>query len=155
MAWGTIKRSLYRSNRPGMLARLLNRGFAALHASRRAPEHWVTLQVTGRRSGRPISFPLVMVSRDGERYLVSMLGREAAWVRNVAAAGGRAVLIHGRAQAVRLEPLAVERRAPVLKAYLQVAPGARPHVPVEKDAPVEAFEAIADAFPVFRVIATG
>jgi hypothetical protein len=140
MAWGTIKRSLYRSNRPGMLARLLNRGFAALHASRRAPEHWVTLQVTGRRSGRPISFPL---------------GREAAWVRNVAAAGGRAVLIHGRAQAVRLEPLAVERRAPVLKAYLQVAPGARPHVPVEKDAPVEAFEAIADAFPVFRVIATG
>lgn len=150
--WAALKRRMYRGDRPGPLARLLNRGFAALHASRLAPAHWVTLEVTGRRSGRPISFPLVMVSREGERYLVSMLGREAAWVRNVAAAGGRALLIHGRREPVRLEELAVEKRAPVLKRYLQLAPGARPHVPVDKDAPLAEFEAVAPQVPVFRVI---
>jgi hypothetical protein len=152
MDWGAAKRWLYRGNRPGALARLLNRGFAALHASRRAPEHWVTLEVIGRRSGRPISFPLVMLIQGGERYLVSMLGTEAAWVRNAAAAGNRAVLIHGSRERVRLEEVATARRAPLLKAYLRLAPGARPHVPVDKDAPLDAFGAIAAEFPVFRVI---
>jgi hypothetical protein len=38
-----------------------------------------------------------------------------------------------------------------LKAYLQRAPGARPHVPVSKDAPLADFEQIAPAYPVFRV----
>jgi deazaflavin-dependent oxidoreductase (nitroreductase family) len=152
LAWGEAKRWLYRGNRPGAFVRLVNRGFAALHASRYAPEHWVTLQVSGRRSGRPISFPVVVADHGGQRYLVSMLGPDAAWVRNVAAAGGRAALIHGRSEPVRLEELAVEKRAPVLKAYLQVAPGARPHMPVSKDAPIEAFEAVADRFPVFRVL---
>jgi hypothetical protein len=41
----------------------------------------------------------------------------------------------------------------VLKAYLQSAPGARPHISVDKDAPLEEFEAIAEQIPVFRVLA--
>jgi len=41
-----------------------------------------------------------------------------------------------------------------LKAYLQRAPGARPHVPVSKDAPLAEFEQVAMAFPVFRVVST-
>jgi hypothetical protein len=134
------------------LARILNRGFAAVHASGLAPDHWVTLEVVGRRSGRTISFPLVMAVLDGERYLVSMLGAEAAWVRNVRAAGGRAVLRHGRTEQVLLEELAIEERAPVLKTYLQRAPGARPHLPIDKDAPLAEFQTIAGEFPVFRVV---
>jgi hypothetical protein len=43
-------------------------------------------------------------------------------------------------------------RGPVLKAHLLRAPGARPHIPVDKDAPIEEFEAIAAQFPVFRVL---
>jgi hypothetical protein len=92
---------------------------------------------------------------DGERYIVSMLGREVAWVRNVEAAAGRAVLRHGRIEQVRLEELPSEKRAPVLKAYLQRAPGARPHVAVDKDAPLDEFEAIAPQIPVFRVLPAG
>jgi hypothetical protein len=84
-----------------------------------------------------------------------MLGKDVAWVRNVRAAGGHAVLRHGLAEQVRLEELAVERRAPVLKAYLQIAPGARPHVPVDKDASLEEFRAVAGRFPVFRVLPAG
>jgi hypothetical protein len=126
-----------------------------VHASGIAPDYLVTLDVAGRRSGRTVSLPLVMVVLDRERYLVSMLGEDAAWVRNVKAAAGRAVLRHGRSEHVRLEELAIEKRAPVLKAYLQRAPGGRPHIPVDKDAPLEAFGAIAARVPVFRVLSAG
>src|SRR5262245_11567449 len=131
--WQQLKRWLYWGGRPGPLARLLNRGWGTLHARGIAPDYLVTLEVGGRRSGRTISLPLVMVAVEGERYLVSMLGNDVAWVRNVRAAAGRAVLRHGRTEHVRLEELAVEQRAPVLKAYLRRAPGARPHLPIDKD----------------------
>ncbi|HEY7141414.1 MAG TPA: nitroreductase/quinone reductase family protein [Methylomirabilota bacterium] len=150
--WQRFKRWLYRGQRPHALARLLNRASAAVHASGVAPDWLVTLDVVGRRSGRTISLPLVIVPLDGARYLVSMLGKDAAWVRNVHAAGGRAVLRHGRTEPVRLEELPVEERAPVLKAYLQRAPGARPHIAVDKDALLEEFRGIAAGIPVFRVL---
>ena len=151
MAWSLFKRWLYRGGRPNLFARLQNRGWAWVHALGVAPNLLVTLEVTGRRSGRTISFPLAMVVLDGERYLVSMLGANAQWVKNVHAAGGRARLRHGRTEQVRLEELAVDKRAPVLKAYLQRAPGARPHIPVDKDAPLAEFQAVAGESPVFRV----
>ena len=151
MAHGRFKRWLYRGNRPHWLARTLNRAWAVLHARGIAPGWLVTLEVPGRKSGRTISFPLVMASIDGERYLVSMLGADAAWVANVRANAGNALLRHGTEERVRLEEIAVAERAPVLKEYLRRAPGARPHVPVSEDAPIEAFEAIAGDFPVFRV----
>ena len=134
-----------------MLARVLNRGWAVVHSLGIAPNYLVTLEVVGRRSGRVISFPLAMVPLYGERYLVSMLGTEAAWVRNLRAANGHATLRHGRTEQVCLEEVPVEQRARVLKAYLRLAPGARPHIPVDKNAPLEAFESIAEQIPVFRV----
>lgn len=88
---------------------------------------------------------------DGERYLVAMLGEGTGWVRNVRAAGGEAVLRHGRREEVRLDEVVVEHRAPVLRAYLERAPNARVHVPVPADAPLEEFERVAARFPVFRV----
>jgi hypothetical protein len=96
-----------------------------------------------------------MIVLNGERFLVSMLGKDAQWVRNVEAGGGRAVLRHGRVETVRLEELEVEKRAPVLKAYLERASGARPHIPIDKDAPLAEFEKIAASFPVFRVVPAG
>ena len=155
MTWRRFKGWLYRGQRPNAFARALNRGWATLHALGIAPNYLVTLQVVGRRSGRPISFPLVMAVLDGERYLVSMLGADVAWVRNLQAAGGQALLRHGRSERVRLEGVAPDQRAPVLKAYLKRAPGARPHIPVDKDAPLHEFEAIAATIPVFRVVAAG
>jgi hypothetical protein len=58
----------------------------------------------------------------------------------------------GRHEAIRLEEIPAEQRAPILQVYLQHAPGARPHIPVNKDAPLSDFERIAPAYPVFRVI---
>ena len=80
-----------------------------------------------------------------------MLGDNSQWVRNVRASGGKAVLRSGGREEVRLVEISASERAPILKAYLQVAPAARPHVPVDVDAPLEEFEKIAAAFPVFRL----
>ena len=148
----SLKSWFYRDGRPNRLARTLDRGTAALYALGVAPNYLVTLEVRGRRSGRTIVLPLVMVAVEGERYLVSMLGQNANWVSNVRAAGGNVILRHGRREEVRLEEVAPDRRAPVLKAYLKRAPNARAHLPILKDAPLAEFERVAPQFPVFRVL---
>ena len=155
MARGDFKRWLYRGQRPNRVARLLNRAWAAVGSSGVASNYLVTLEVKGRKSGRTISLPLVMAIMDGQRYLVSMLGENVDWVRNARAAGGRAVLRHGRREEVQLEEVPVGQRAPVLKAHLQRAPGARPHIAIDKDAPLSEFEKITAAVPVFRVVEGG
>ena len=145
------RRRLYAGGRPHGLARLLNRGQAALHAAGIWPKRLATLEVAGRRTGRLISLPVVIADHEGERYLVAMLGEGAAWVANVRAAGGLAVLRHGRREEVRLEEVAAADRAPILRRYLDVAPGARAHFPVDRRAPLSEFEAIAPDHPVFRI----
>jgi hypothetical protein len=150
-----LARWFYRGGRPNWLATLLNGSWARIHALGVAPNYLVTLEVRGRRSGRSIRLPLVMTLVDGERYLISMLGTDVDWVRNAKAANGHVTLEHGRREAVRLEEVDADLRAPVLKAYLKRAPGARPHLPVDKDAPIAEFEKVAAQFPVFRVLTAG
>ena len=146
-----LKKWLYHGGRPNPVAKLLNNFWALLHSLGIARNYLVTLEVVGRKSGKVIRFPLVMLVQGEERYLVSMLGPEANWVRNIRAAGGRASLKHGVTEQVILEEVDVLRRAPIVKAYLQIAPGARGHIPVDKDAPLAAFAEIAPQTPVFRI----
>jgi hypothetical protein len=146
-----LKRWMYRGGHPHTLAKIQNRFWAILHSLGIFPDRFVTLEVVGRKSGKMASFPLAMTIMNGERYLVSMLGEETNWVRNVKATGGKAKLRHGRREQVLLEEVDVRQRALILKAYLQIAPGARPHIPINKDAPVSEFEKIASKYPVFRV----
>jgi hypothetical protein len=143
-------RWLYKRGRPNKFARLQNRASAAVFAAGVWPRRTAALDVRGRASGRAISLPVVIAEHEGERYLVSMLG-EVNWVRNVRAAGGSAVLRHGRREEVRLVEIPAEARAPILRRYLEVAPGGRPHIPVDRHAPLEEFEKIAPAIPVFRI----
>jgi hypothetical protein len=147
----SLKKWLYRGGHPNILAKVINKGWAIIHSSGIYPNYLVTLEVVGRRSGKMISLPLALITMNGERYLVSMLGEEANWVRNVKAAGGRARLRHGRIEEVFLEEVDVRQRAAIIRAYLQIAPGARPHIPVDKDAPITEFEKIAAQYPVFKI----
>lgn len=147
-----LKRWMYRTGRPGRLARAMNRLDAVqFSAGLLSPRRAVTLEVRGRRTGRVISVPVVVTDYEDQKYLVSMLGNDANWVRNVRAAGGHAVLRRGRRQPVLLEDVEAGARAPILRRYLALAPGARPHLPVTRHSPLEAFEAIAELYPVFRV----
>jgi hypothetical protein len=146
-----LKRWMYREGRPNLLAKILNKGWAIIHSLGIFPNWLVTLEVVGRKSGKMTSFPLAMTVMNGERYLVSMLGEETNWVRNIQAAGGKARLRHGISEQVLLQEVDVGQRAPILKAYLQLAPGARPHISISKDAPISEFEKIASKYPVFRI----
>ena len=144
-------RLFYRDGRPNVAGRAIGRLYAAGCGLGLGPAWAVALETTGHRTGRVSSIPIVIGEHEGERYLVSMLGERSPWVRNVRAAGGRAVIRHGRPHTVHLSEVPPDERAPVIKAYLARAMGARPHIPVDPSAPVEAFELIAGAYPVFRI----
>jgi hypothetical protein len=79
------------------------------------------------------------------------LARSANWVRNVRAVGGVVKLRHGGVESVQLVEVPVTQRARVIKRYVQKAPGARPHIPVDRTADLSAFETIAERYPVFRI----
>lgn len=144
-------RLFYRDGRPNAVGRWVGRGYAAILGLGLGPPWAVALETSGHRTRRVSVVPLVIGAHDGEDYLVSMLGERSPWVHNVRAAGGRAVIRHGWRREVRLIEVAPDQRAPIIKAYLARAYGARPHIPVDPAAPLEAFEAIAGRYPVFRI----
>lgn len=144
-------RVFYSGWRPTRLGKLVNRLWAWLSGLGLTPPILLTLQVKGRTSGRLRSNVLVPATYNGQRYLVSMLGDGSEWVRNVRAAGGEAFIKRGRARPVTLVEIPPDERAPILKAYCQVATSGRHHFPVPYAAPLTQFEAIAAHYPVFRV----
>lgn len=114
------------------------------------PRRWVTFEVAGRTSGRPVRLPLGLADLDGRWYLVSMLG-ECNWTKNLRAAGGRAAVIRRGRRPVIATEVPVAQRAPIIKRYLEKVPGGRPHIPVDRRAPEAEFERVAADIPVFRV----
>ena len=148
----SLERWFYPDKRPNRPARLLNGAGARLAAAGFGPKRLVTMEVTGRRSGQKIQVPLVVADYQGQRYVVSMLGEDANWVRNVRAAGGRVLLRHGTSEEALLEEVDPAERAPILRRYLERAPGVRPHIPVDRHAPLEEFERVAPEIPIFRIV---
>lgn len=133
---------------PALLARGLGPGYA------------VVLEVPGRRTGRIRRTSLVQVDHAAGHYLVSLAG-ESEWVRNVRAAGGRAVLGRRHRRAVTLVEVPAAERAPVIQAYLRrPGPGGRT---VDRSAEARLFfgvgpgastveiERVTGYYPVFRI----
>ena len=148
--WMQRRRDLYPGGRPNAEARAIHRRFVTGLQPRLLP-FAVVLQVTGRHSGRPIDVPLATVRYRGHWYLVSMFGEHANWVRNVRATNGHAILTHGRRRPVHLVEVPVADRAPIIKRYLLIAIGARPHVDLTWNAPLADFEHHAHRYPVFGI----
>ncbi len=142
---------LYKGGRPNRVARLANALWSRLAASGRAPEQLHSLEVRGRRSGRVTSVPVVVADYQGEHYLVAMLGEGTNWVANVRKAGGRAILRRGSRDEVRLEEVDPANRGPILRRYLELAPGGRAHIAVDPAAALKEFEKVAADHPVFHV----
>jgi deazaflavin-dependent oxidoreductase (nitroreductase family) len=151
----------YRGGRPTSAGRFINGSWSWLASMAVLPERWpgrpvigpATLEVRGRRSGRPRSNMVTWVEYEGRRYFVSMLGPRSDWLRNLAAAGGRAVSRRGERRPVRLEELPVGERAPIIQAwYRRTWQSTRHHVGLDPRAPIEEFERIASRHPVFRIV---
>jgi hypothetical protein len=114
------------------------------------PNQAATIEVRGRKTGRMISFPIVVVDYQGERYLVAILGDKTNWVRNLRA-DNRAVLQRGRRENVSVVEDFSSNRAAILRRCLEISPGARPFFPITRRAPLVDFERIVNEYPVFRV----
>jgi len=144
-----LLRLFYRDWRPTRLGRWANR--FARWLSDLGVSSGAVLEVRGRTSGEPRSIPVVIATVGEERYLVSMLGSESDWVKNVEAAHGDAVIReHGRHD-VHLVGVPTDERAPIISEYVHVGTSGREHIPVAVDAPLSQFEAIADRYPVYRI----
>ncbi len=112
--------------------------------------HTYLLTVPGRKTGRLYSTPVTLVENGG-RWLVAPYG-ERSWVKNARAAGWVELRRGRHRERVRVEEIAVERRAPVLRAYLRRVPATRDLFELPPNAPVEAFAANAARHPVFLVV---
>jgi deazaflavin-dependent oxidoreductase (nitroreductase family) len=143
-------RDMYVGGRGNATARRFARLWGTVFAWGLFPRRWVTMEVPGRRTGRLGRFPLGMADVDGRWFVVSMLG-ECNWVRNVRAAQGHVVLRHRRARPCMLVEVPVAERGPIIRRYVDKVPGGRPHIPVQRGASLEAFQAIAASYPVFEV----
>lgn len=143
-------RSLYAGGGPNAEAKAIHRRYTAGPLPRLVPIAAV-LEVPGRVSGATIHVPLVIVPYRARWYLVSMLGAQANWVHNVQAAEGKALLLHGRRRPVQLVEVPPHQRAPIIRRYLLLAWGARPHMSVTWHSPLREVAAVAADHPVFRV----
>ncbi|MBK6442185.1 MAG: nitroreductase family deazaflavin-dependent oxidoreductase [Actinomycetales bacterium] len=143
-------RELYRGGRPNERAKSIQRRLMPIARLGLVPFSAV-LEVTGRRSGRPIQLPIVVLTVAGSRYVVSMLGPTVNWVRNVEAADGKAVVMRGRRRYVRLVRVAPGEAAPVLRRYLRIARSGRVHMDLTSTSTDQELAAAADRYPVFRI----
>jgi hypothetical protein len=115
------------------------------------PPILATVQVRDRSDAQLRSVVLVAADYQGHRYLVSMLGDGSEWVQNLRAAGGMAFIKRGQSYSVMLTEIPPLERAPILKAWCQVATSGRQHLPVSHQDPVSVLEAIAGDYPLFRI----
>jgi deazaflavin-dependent oxidoreductase (nitroreductase family) len=147
-----LLRLFYRDWRPTRIGRWITRFTNWLTVLGLSPKTMATLEVRGRTSGRPRSTPVVIATVAGKSYLVSMLGPDSDWVKNVEAAQGAAVLHQGRRRrSVHLVPVPPDERAPILAEYVRVATSGRHHIPVAVGAPLSEFQAVAERYPVYQI----
>jgi deazaflavin-dependent oxidoreductase (nitroreductase family) len=116
-----------------------------------------TLTVVGRKSGKPRTTPISLMSFDGRRYIVGGFPG-ADWVANARAAG-RGTLARGRQKrAVRLTELSQDEARPVLRAFPTEVPTGVTFMKeaglVQTGTPDE-FEALAGRCAVFRIELAG
>jgi deazaflavin-dependent oxidoreductase (nitroreductase family) len=156
------RRAVYRP--PAAWYRRINSSLGVLLTSLGlAPRDAVTLEVRGRRSGKPRRTPVLRTPYRDEDFLVALAG-ESEWVRNVRAAAGRAVIRRRGARPVLLAEVPVEERPEVISEYLRrgversgpkaAAKQARYYFGLNPDPSLDESRAVADRYPVFRVTYT-
>ena len=98
------------------------------------PTRLVMLVAAGRRTGKMVSFPVMVAGYQGERYLVSMLGEGTNWA-DPRARGRRACCAAAAVRSCLLEAVGPGERAAILAATLSARrgqvthPGRRPDRP--------------------------
>ncbi|HEX6551545.1 MAG TPA: nitroreductase family deazaflavin-dependent oxidoreductase [Ktedonobacteraceae bacterium] len=124
---------------------LLRAGFK-LVGPRNYPMYLLT--VRGRKSGQPRTIPIVIIERNGKRYLASPFGI-VDWVRNLRAAG-EAILTRGRrSETVTARELPQGEAALVLQKDVKGGNPFARYFGVTADSSLEEFERAAVSHPLF------
>jgi deazaflavin-dependent oxidoreductase (nitroreductase family) len=132
------------------IRRAVNVVFHALLKAGLVPGSTYLLTTRGRKTGQLHSTPVILVERDGQRWLVAPYGA-VPWVLNARSAG-EVTLSRGRqSETVRIEEADAATSAPILKIYLTHVPVVRPFFDVQPTSSLEAFVAEAPRHPVFRL----
>jgi deazaflavin-dependent oxidoreductase (nitroreductase family) len=136
---------------PSALERIFNRAFGFLVGIGWSFSYNYLLQVRGRKSGNLYSTPVNLLEIGGKQFLVAPRGR-TQWVRNAEAAGEITLKKGSSRQQFRLRPLSGDEKLAVLKAYLdRFQREVQRYFPVPAGSPVEAFAALAEAYPAFEL----
>jgi deazaflavin-dependent oxidoreductase (nitroreductase family) len=137
--------------KPSTVEAWVNRFIGFLVAHGMGPSSMRVLDVRGRKTGRVISTPVNLLEVDGTDYLVAPRGT-THWVRN-ARASGRVSLRRGRDRhTYRLEELPPDDRPKILQSYLKTyVREVQRYFTVKDGSELDAFRAIADKHPVFRL----
>ena len=140
---------------PKGIDRIFNRLFGFIVGLGFGPKHNYLLEVQGRKTGRTYTTPVNVLEVNANKYIVAPRGY-TQWVRNVISSG-EARLVKGRTrERIRLQVIADSQKPAILKAYLDgYKRTVQRYFPVRAGSPVEAFEPIAEQYPVFRVSAVG
>jgi deazaflavin-dependent oxidoreductase (nitroreductase family) len=109
------------------------------------------LSVLGRTSGELRSTPVSLLPYAGHRWLVAGFA-EADWVKNMRVSGWGILTKGQHSERVTVAEVAPEERASILQAFVQQMRGGRFAFPIGPDEPLEAFAALAERHPIFRVV---
>ena len=138
--------------RPSFLDRMVNRLFGFMVKLGFGLSHNFLLEVRGRKSGQIYSTPVNLLDYKNRKYLVAPRGN-TQWVRNVIASQ-KATLVKGRIRKnIRLQPIADQAKAEILKAYLDTYKlTVQRYFPIPAGSPLKEFEPLAGRYPVFEIM---
>src|SRR5947207_12533527 len=97
--------------------RIFNRVFGFLVKLGIGARYNYVLETRGRKTGRVFATPVNLLEIGGHRYLVAVRG-ETGWVRNARAAGSVALRKGSTRLNLRVQPVAIDARPPILKEFL-------------------------------------
>ena len=140
---------------PKALERLFNKAFGAAVGWGLGPRGYYLLQVTGRKTGRVYSMPVIVLEIGSAMFLVAPRGR-TQWARNVEAAPDVTLARGALRRACRARAIPDAEKAPVLRAYLdRYRSVVQRYFPVAAGSPLESFATIAARYPVFELRPAG
>jgi deazaflavin-dependent oxidoreductase (nitroreductase family) len=134
-----------------LATRLINWWFRMLTKLGLAASYRHILTVRGRKTGRPHSTPVDVISVGGERWLVAGYG-PANWVLNTRAAGEVTLSRGGRSETCRVEEAGAEDAIPVLRRYIAEIRVTRAYFDAGPSSSDEAVAAELGRHAVFRLI---
>lgn len=133
------------------IRKVLNPAVAAAVRAGLPPRTAHILTTRGRKTGEPRSTPVILVEREGTRYLVAPYG-EVDWVHNVRAEPRITLSRGGRSVEHEAVEVDATEAAPVLRDYVsRWWPAVAPYFHAGPSDSVETFASEVPRHPVFRL----